>query len=123
MAWGWIKATGRGLKKAGLITLKGAKVGAAVGVAVLETGTPVLNTRTLWRAVSRGIDTAENEFRGAKGQGKLKRALAERIARNILQSAEAAAGRDLYDEDKWARVIGYLIEAWIEFRNARKGKP
>jgi len=121
MAWGWLNKTGRGfqkagrgLKKAGVVTFKGAKVAGKVALAVGLN--PSLGG--IIKAVPAAVAAAEQEF--GRGNGPEKRARAtERIVRLAVLWAERVMGIGL-DEDRIAKIAGPLIDAWVEFRNARK---
>ena len=113
MAWGWIKKTGRGLKKVGVVTLKGVKVAGKVALVV------GLNPSLagVVKAIPTAVQAAEDEFGNGNGPEKRKHAT-ERIVRLVALSAERVLGIDL-DEDRIAKIAGPLIDAWVEFRNAR----
>lgn len=75
---------------------------------------PFIPVPLVREVVLAAIDTAEELGAGRGGE---KKRLATRLALSTLRLVEAAAGRDLYDEERLAGALGPLIDDFVEYRN------
>jgi len=93
---------------------KGAVVAGKVGrtiAPIVAHGTPIVG------AVFTAVDEVAKVCPQAH---EAKKDLAVQMALGILKMGEAAAGRELYDEEKLAKALGPMIQAVMDFREAQK---